>query len=182
MSKKGAGIVGHADLIINDEVMSYGNYDGSSWRLHESVGDGVIFFAKKDGYIPFVIKDSEKTLFAFGLKLNEQQKTRVINRINEIKNNLYEWKPPVYSESNPPYAARLNHAVNTKFYKVKKGEFKTYFVLGTNCVKLVDSIVGKAGIDILEISGIITPGVYYEYLDKEFAKPNTIVISKKIYN
>ena len=32
------------------------------------------------------------------------------------------------------------------------------------------------------MTGIITPGTYYEYLNREFQKKNSMVISRKIYN
>lgn len=59
-----------------------------------------------------------------------------------------------------------------------------YFLLfGTNFIKdfIADSVIGHSGIDILSISGIITPGTYYEYLKNEFIKRNSIVISQNIY-
>ena len=53
---------------------------------------------------------------------------------------------------------------------------KTYFVLSTNCVLLADSIVGKAGTDILSPSRFIVPGTYQDYLDLEYTKPNGLVV------
>ena len=47
---------------------------------------------------------------------------------------------------------------------------------------LADSIIGKSGSDLLKMSGIITPGTYYEYLNREFRKKNSMVISRTIYN
>ena len=32
------------------------------------------------------------------------------------------------------------------------------------------------------MNGVITPGTYYEYLNREFQKKNSMVISRKIYN
>ena len=40
-------------------------------------------------------------------------------------------------------------------------QIKTYFTVNTNCVKLVDEIVKM---DVLNITGIISPGTYYDYL------------------
>ena len=54
--------------------------------------------------------------------------------------------------------------------KFSSSEFKTYFVLSTNCVLLADSIVGKAGTDILSPQGFIVPGTYQDYLDLEYYK------------
>ena len=56
-----------------------------------------------------------------------------------------------------------------------------YFLLSTNCVKLVDEIVGITGSDLLKINGVITPGAYYAFLEKELKKENSNVISKQIY-
>ena len=55
-------------------------------------------------------------------------------------------------------------------------------MLGSNCCRLADNIVGKSGIDLLKMNGAITPGTYYEYLNREFQKKNSMVISRKIYN
>ena len=35
---------------------------------------------------------------------------------------------------------------------------------------------------VLKMYGVITPGAYYEYLNREFKKKNSMVISRKIYN
>ena len=35
---------------------------------------------------------------------------------------------------------------------------------------------------VLKIVGIITPGTYYQYLDENYKKKNSVVISKIIYN
>lgn len=182
-SNKGFGKVGHVDICIDNQFLSYGNYDSESVRLNELIGDGVLINAYKEEYIPFVIKDSEKTLFCFGLKLNEAQKQKVLARLEEIKAMLYPWQVPHYEGEDIPYAARLqNSCPETAFYKFKKGRFKTYFVVKTNCVQLADYIVGSAGLDILNINGIVTPGAYYEYLERQFALKNEMVIYKKIYN
>ena len=41
-------------------------------------------------------------------------------------------------------------------FKFKRGRYKTYFVLGSNCVKLAEAIMGKAGMDIIDLNGIIS--------------------------
>jgi len=32
------------------------------------------------------------------------------------------------------------------------------------------------------MNGLITPGAYYEYLNREFRKKNSMVVSRTIYN
>jgi hypothetical protein len=68
------------------------------------------------------------------------------------------------------------------FFKLKKGKYKTYFVIGNNCCYLADEIVGSFGMDILSLNGIITPGTYYDHLNRLFNQKNSNVISKEIYN
>ncbi len=46
-------------------------------------------------------------------------------------------------------ASELVKATGAKIYKIKLGEFKTYFAINTNCVKLADYITGSAGLDVL---------------------------------
>ena len=129
----------------------------------------------------------EKTfnLKTFGLKLNNKQKDKVNKYIENLKKDLVEWKSPYQIDNDNKhndYASALYKRTKASFYKFKKGNLKTYFLLGNNCCFLVDSIIGKCGIDQLKMNGIITPGTYYEYLNKEFMKKKSMVVSKNIYN
>lgn len=187
VTKEGFGATGHADLYFENEVISYGNYDSKSIKLFESVGDGVLFTTtNKDEYLKFCIENSKKTIFGFGIKLTDKQKEAIKKQIEKIKNNTYEWNYPIIEskkkkKKKEAYAIRLNRQVKANFYKFNKGKFKTYFVLSTNCVQLVDYILGSTGSDILKINGIITPGTYYDFLATEYMKKNSNVISYKIY-
>jgi len=192
ISNRGFNRMGHVDIYYNNRVISYGNYDDSSIDFFSMIGDGVIFTTEKDKYIPFCIEHSKKTIFAFGLRLTKYQKQSIEKTINKIFDNLYEWKPPYVEALSKnkkanknkykDYSSRLYQITNAKFYKFKTGRFKKYFTLGNNCCKLADHIIGKSGIDILKMTGVITPGTYYEYLNREFQKKNSMVVSRKIYN
>jgi len=185
VSPNGFNRMGHVDICINNEVLSYGNYDINSKKFFDIFGDGVIFIANRDDYIPFVIERNNKTLFTFGLKLNNKQKDKVNKYIENLKKDLVEWKSPYQIDNDNKhndYASALYKRTKASFYKFKKGNLKTYFLLGNNCCFLADSIIGKCGIDQLKMNGIITPGTYYEYLNKEFMKKKSMVVSKNIYN
>ncbi|OCN05761.1 hypothetical protein A4S06_07770 [Erysipelotrichaceae bacterium MTC7] len=182
MSEEGFGRVGHVDLAYKDRVISYGNYDPGSWRMFELIGDGVIFTTEKEGYLPFVIADSKKTLVGFGLKLNENQLQAMGTLVDQLMDNTIKWVPPFYVGLQDFYASRLNYHVPTNFYKVRSGRFHTFFVVGDNCVRFVDRLLGATGIDLIKLYGIITPGSYYEYLNNEFANPNGFVVNKRIYS
>lgn len=181
ISEKGFGSIGHVDLYFDGKIISYGNYDEDSLRLFDSIGDGVLFTAERYAYIPFVIQESDKTLFGFGLHLSEGQVIQVRRKIDEIFTDLVAWEPVIHKKRSV-YAQRLQENVNTNFYKFKSGKFKTYFVVGSNCVMLADQIVGSAGTDILKINGIIAPGTYFDYLNKSYQKGDGLVVSKEIYN
>ena len=54
--------------------------------------------------------------------------------------------------------------------------------MSTNGVLLVDIIIGGAGTDILSLNGMVSPGTLYDYLESEFLKQDSIVISRNVYH
>ena len=68
-SNHGFNRMGHVDLYYQGKVISYGNYDDSSVRFFDMIGDGVVFTTNRQKYIPFCIEHSKKTLFVFGLSI-----------------------------------------------------------------------------------------------------------------
>ena len=184
-SNNGVNKMGHLDICYEGIVYSYGNYDEGSRILKKALGDGVLFLCNDiNKYINFCIDNSKKTMFVFGIKLTEQQKNKVNSRIKELMGNVYSWnyKDDKLYNNGESYASKLYKKTKAKFYKFKGGKYKTYFVLGSNCCYLVDDILGKSGMDILSLNGIVTPGTYYSYFDREINRKNSSVISKNIYN
>ena len=188
--KSGVGIFGHTDIFYNGYILSYGNYDEDTIRLFGALGEGVMVFAKgKEKYIDFCLDSKEKTIFDFGLKLTELQKEKVRERIEEHISNSVQWLAPCDRNTNnkdkstfSDYASQLRMATGASFRKMKKGTFKYYFTFYSNCVKYSDSIVGPAGLDILNLNGMISPGAYFNYFDSEYRRKNSIVISKTVYS
>lgn len=189
VNKSKVGIFGHVDLFYNGYIISYGNYDYENIKLFGALGEAVMVFAKgKERYIDFCIENDRKTIFAYGLKLTELQKQKVRERIEEYITNSVQWLAPC--DRHPEreiseftdYASKLRHATDAVFRKMKQGNFKYYFSFYSNCVKYADSIVGQTGIDILNLNGIMTPGVYFNYFDSEYRRKNSIVISKTVYS
>jgi len=141
--------------------------------------------ANREKYIELCKRESQKTLFAYGLSLTDQQKAAIQARLEEIEDLLIPWEPSSQlmkrreGEVKHTYSYQLKQEADAILYKFSSSEFKTYFV--TNCVLLADSIVGKAGTDILSPQGFIVPGTYQDYLDLEYTKPNGLVVSRSIY-
>ena len=177
--------MGHIDIYFDNKVISYGCYDEGSRYVGELFGDGVLFLAKsKKEYINFCIDNSKKTIFDFGIHLTDAEKKKVALRIEELVKNTYSWnhKTDKNYRNGKSYAAKLYKRTSAKFYKFKSGKYKTYYVLGTNCCFLADDIIGKSGMDILSINGLITPGTYYDYLNRKLKGKNSNIIYKEIYN
>lgn len=193
VSNNGSGKIGHLDLFIDGRVISYGNHDWSSHKLFAVFGDGILFTAEKKRYIEFSVTHDRKMIFSYGFRLTAEQLCAVRKKIAELEASTVPWKPPyqvAYEEKGEDarlndyhdYCSKLWAGTHADFFKFKKGKFKTYSVLSTNCVLLTDSILGKTGADIVFINGIASPGIYYDYLEKLYLTPNSMVISKTIYD
>lgn len=183
VSKDGFGSIGHVDICYEGKVIAYGAYDEKSTRLFGAIGDGVVFIVDREKYIPFCMQDDPTShIFAYSLSLDDVQRRRIEKTIYDFKQELIAWEPPCYQSGEAKdYASRLYKGTQASFYKFKRGQFKYYFVMTTNCVLLADRIIGKSGIDIVNMNGIITPGTYFSYFEEESKKENSRVISKRLY-
>lgn len=179
--------IGHVDIAYQGKVISFGSYDPDSERLMGMVGDGVLYECDRDAYIDLCKRESNKTLFAYGIDLDPSQEAAVIEEISKLKSLLVPWQPPQEPRINAEgqeeytYAYKVQHQANGQLYKFTSSKFKSYFVLSTNCVLLADTIIGQAGTDIVSPKGFIAPGTYQSYLELEFEKPNGIVVTKSVY-
>jgi len=189
VGEKGPMMFGHVDFCMDGVVLSYGAYDPSSRRLFSALGDGVLFSVNREQYIDFCNRHG-KTLFVYGLVLTAQEQTAVLAKLQEIRDHLVLYKHNMAAcnklgEEFEPfddwYLDDLARDTDAVFYKFSCGNFKTYYLFGTNCVKLVDNILGASGINLVAVNGIITPGTYYDYLDRQFTLEGTRVISRTVY-
>lgn len=191
VSCDGFCVIGHCDICFEGELIAYGNYDEAS-STPIGTGDGVLLIADRASYIPYCLENNGTTLFSFGLRLSEEQRAAVHAAVSEIKERLVAWDPPFQAarrkdsaadaKAYPDFASRLCNETGARFYKFKRGRFKRYFVMSTNCVLLVDSIIGGAGTDILSLNGMVSPGTLYDYLESDFLKRDSIVISRNVYH
>lgn len=179
------GSIGHTDLYFENKIYSYACYDDESKKLFESIADGMLCIVNnKDKYLKFCTDYSKKTIFAFGVTLTEEQKNKIRQELEKIQEHSYQWKCNLEKDPQNNYsdfASILYKHTRVKYYKFYKGKWKKYFLFTTNCVKLIDKVLGATGSDVLNVNGIITPGAYYNYLNKEFKRKNSNVISKNIY-
>ncbi|MGY3708642.1 hypothetical protein ACWOA5_06095 [Granulicatella adiacens] len=189
VTKDGFGAIGHVDICYKGRIISYGNYDTNSERLFGTMGDGVLFSADREKYIEFCKRENHKTLLGYGLALSPEQLEAIDEEIEKLMSLTVPWDPPQTVKPAQPgidkveamYAYKLKQEADALLYKFVSSKFKTYFVMSTNCVLLADTIVGKAGTDILSARGFISPGTYQDYLDKEFERPHSLVVTKRVY-
>lgn len=183
----GFGSMGHIDFSYKGRVYSYGNYDLNSLHLKGTLGDGVLFTLDHDSYIDFCTKFG-KTLLGYKLVLTPEQEAGIEKELDALMALTVPWEPTdevvdkdINGNPVKPYIYRLRHDYDAEVYKFTQSRFKTYFVMSTNCVALADYVIGKAGTDIVSVKGFISPGTYQNYLDREFERPNSMVVAKDIY-
>lgn len=175
--------IGHVDICYQGRVISYGNYDPTSETFFGMVGDGVLYSCDRESYIELCQRESQKTLFGYGISLTPDQEAAVQEKLVAIQDLLLPWDPTQADQpgTETSYASKIQTQADGELFKFKGSKFKSYFVLSTNCVLLADSIVGQAGTDILSPKGFIAPGTYQAYLDAQYERPHSLVVSKKIY-
>ena len=109
--------------------------------------------------------------------------------IEKIRQNGYRWYTKIekedgydrFSEYEMDYPSRLHYRTGAKLYKVKSGKFHIYWALGDNCASFTDLVLGTLGADVLSIRGIISPGTYLDWLQKEYLKKNSPIVFRRIY-
>ncbi|MFI3208901.1 MAG: hypothetical protein R3Y40_07170 [Eubacteriales bacterium] len=189
VSKLLKGTTGHVDIAIDDVIYCYGTYDRESLKWGGIVGTGVLYEVyNKEEYLTFCKSERQETIFEFGLALTEEELERVKVHIGKMKSRTYIWlcksqRAEKMGEDTSPYqepACKLSRATRTVFYKFNTGAYKYYWFLGTNCVKFTDDILRASGMRTI-LTGIITPGTYFSFLNDAFMKGNSSVISRTIH-
>ena len=190
LAKSGTAAFGHMEICFNNKIYSYGNYDLHSRKFFDMIGDGVLLIADRDAYIKYNVTQLNRYLVCFGLQLTAKQQRDIKKRITYLfSNNTENWYPDaakadmgeIPKGDYKEISSDLYRYTNAKFKKITKGKNKKFFVLRTNCAIIVDYILGSISSTILNINGLIAPGTYYEYLNNEFMKKNSSVITRKIY-
>ena len=183
-TEKGLGTIGHVDICFEDVVRTYGPYDFSSHKWGGLICNGVLaVITGRERYLEFCTNYSKKTIFCYGLRLTQEQKEQVQNKIAELMLQVRVWHSPYRREPGKPhddYASILQKVLDAQLYQFVEGEFQTYFMGSTNCAMLADRIIGSLGTDILSPGGLVTPGAYYSYLEREYRKKQGLVVSKRV--
>ena len=184
---KGFQKVGHICFAFDNIVYSYGNYDSDSFRLNQTIGDGTFFTVPLEKYIPNMITAENNSIFEYGIYTTPDQNEAIEKQIQKIKENGYRWYSRIekadgydrFNEFEMDYPSRLHYRTGAKFYKVKRGKFHIYWA--DNCASFTDLVLGTLGADVLSMRGIISPGTYLDWLQKEYLKKNSPIVFRQIY-
>lgn len=172
---------GHVDFALGNQVYSYGCYDDASSRFFNLYSDGTFMVTKLRPYLDYCRRWQKKTLVGFTMQLTVEQEKRVRKSIEATLAECQPWQP---TQRNSPAVGQSAHAsskIPIKYYKVTSGPFKIYSALKTNCVAMAEILVGQTGVKVLPSHGIITPGSYYAFLDRQLKDPDSPVIRKTVY-
>lgn len=179
---------GHLDISVDGTIYSYGCHDPKGRTLGGAVGDGVLIKVKRSDFLENAMKTKKTMIFNFSLNPDEKVMNTIRERLNSLMKNAVpfnceakeqELKGEVMTADD--YISDVYKDTHCELYKFKAGRFKKYFVFTTNCVLLSDYLIRNDEIDLLNMSGIITPGAYLNYLFQLYIKKDSIIKRLKIY-
>lgn len=172
-------MMGHVDISYKGYTYAYGLYDTDSRHLFGTVGDGVLLRLASEDYLASLAKDDWRAVVGYGLILTDEQKLAVEERLAAI----LDLTQPFYlttETQKKDYLGQLSQQYDVESFKFTHSQFKTYFVMTTNCVLLADTILEVIGTDNVANHGILTPGIYQEYFEKEYQRAYSSVVTKFI--
>lgn len=170
--------IGHVDVSYKGKVYSYGNHDVESHRIAGTIGDGVLVIADEKPYLEF-LRSRRTSVFRFGINLKEDDLQAFKIELENILKYSTPWDITT-EKQRKSFMGMVLEVTKGQAYKFNQGRYKTYFVLGTNCVLLADELLGSNGINIINLTGILAPGTYYDYFNKLFYTHGTNVVSKML--
>lgn len=180
--------IGHIDVTLKGITYNYGLHDPKARRLFGSAGDGVLVVVNHEAFIKNSLKDHKTMIFDFQLDLDEKEINEIEKRIALLMQDAYPFSCAAKLEEEAgltpkadDYISRVYRDTACKLYKFKSGPFKTYFVFSQNCIQLTDFLIRNQEIDLLKMSGVITPGAYLSFLFSLYEKNDSLVKDLIIY-
>lgn len=185
---KGFQKVGHICFAYDDIVYSYGNYDSDSFHLNQTIGDGIFFTVPLEKYIPNMISAENNSIFEYGIyttskqnEMIEKEQKRFVKMaivgIQRLKKKMgmivlvnMKWIIQVVC-----IIVREQSYIRSRGKSIFTGRWVIIVLL------LLDLVLGMLGADVLSIRGIISPGTYLDWLQKEYLKKNSPIVFRRIY-
>ena len=178
LGKNAAFGFGHMDIALDGKAYSFGNYDSESSRMFGAFADGVFLVADRDAYLQYVLTHEKQRMIGYGVVLSEAQMKAIQDKIDQFLRRSCRWHP---TAEKSPDSRLMEQEAQAEFHKIGQGPFRTYNVLTTNCVAVANMLSGSGGVDLMNPQGIVTPGTYSEFLDRQFLRRKSIVVSRTVY-
>lgn len=176
---------GHMTFSYQGIMYSYGNYDTAEEKLFRTFGPGILFTVPCEIYVNNSCVYEDSTLFEFGIHLDRKQEDQLRQILKHISNETYRWYAPIsrlplsetsFQAQEKDYASRLYWRTGSKYYKFRRGIWKTYWVFGSNCSLFASRILHELDRNYVLPRGINTPGEYFEFFSEAFQDPASNVV------
>ncbi|MGT2828309.1 hypothetical protein [Streptococcus hillyeri] len=178
-ARKGFEAMGHVDISYKGKTYAYGQYDPERSFLGGMIGDGVLFSLSSDDYLESLANDDWRAVFGYGISLTEEQKASIDHNLSTLFENTRPFHLAT-DKQKASYLGQISQRYAVDLFKFRRSKFKTYFVMTTNCVLLADTIMGDVASDIMASHGMLTPGVFQDYLETAYLNPKSNVVKKFI--
>lgn len=184
MENKSFNRFGHVDIGYMGKSYSYGNHDPFNRQKYLLYGDGVLIRADEASFVGYQLEARGHVIARFRIRLNDTQLTKFKEALNKLLARTVPFAFPYDEDPQASYyLTRLHRATkDMSLFKFSSGMFRTYYILTTNCVLLVDTLLRKSGINMFNISGVITPGTYFDLLNDLYLTPESPVIQRIYYH
>lgn len=154
---------GHLDLGYKGSIYSYGNYCEEGRSKNSIYGDGVLICGSEVDIIDYSLGQNN-IVYQYILELNDQEVLSIEKGMNDLLQDSYFFEN---RDSKGAYLTNLQErSIYYSFYKFHSQPYKTYNLFTTNCVMLAAAILDSSDHRLFNLSGVITPGTYFSYLEE----------------
>lgn len=185
----GTTLYGHMTFSRDSIMYSYGDYDVAKMKWFKTMGPGIFFSVNDQIYANNCCIVEHCPLFAYGIKLTDEQKQKFEAMKDSILSQTIRWHCPMQeayfktghaslADFEKDYASRLWDRTCAIFRMYTKGQWAWYSLLGNNCSNYSSAMLNEIGLHIPVSKGIVSPGEFFEYFEQAYQDPDSCVISK----
>lgn len=185
----GTTLYGHMTFSRDSIMYSYGDYDLAKMKWFKTMGPGIFFSVNDQIYANNGCIVEHCPLFAYGIKLTDEQKQKFEAMKDSILSQTIRWHCPMQeayfktghaslADFEKDYASRLWDRTCAIFRMYTKGQWAWYSLLGNNCSNYSSAMLNEIGLHIPVSKGIVSPGEFFEYFEQAYQDPDSCVISK----
>lgn len=169
-------MMGHCDMSYKGKVYAFSNYDAEKMKFGGIISVGTIGITPVKQYLNFCTDVENKLVYGYTLKLTDDEVKKMDFFIEQLYAASHTWQPQ--NIENNKAAKMILEQTDCEIREVDSGAFKNYFVMGANCVKLIDVMLNHIGIKTNASKALITPGEYFKIFDTRLKDK---IIAKRVY-